>query len=123
MPVKILVLLKAKLVARRAAVPPWQRGQESVRCEEGQVGPTSNEAEQMAHGAGVVPLQQSLASSTGSQAHPRGISPVFERADAPFPQNTGIGTFSRRRNAGKRNQTMQKKKKNHHSPKHQKRVR
>lgn len=48
-----------------------------------------------------MPPQQSLSSSTGAQAHPRAISPVFERADAPLSQNTEIRILSRRRNAEK----------------------
>lgn len=48
-----------------------------------------------------MPPQQSLSSSTGAQAHPRAISPVFERADAPLSQNTEIRILSGRRNAEK----------------------
>lgn len=51
-----------------------------------------------------MPPQHSLSSSTRAQAHPRAISPVFERADAPLSQNTEIRkirTLSRRRNAEK----------------------
>lgn len=46
----------------------------------------------MAQGGAVFVFAPSadLTLCTGSQAHPRGISPGFERADVPFPLMSGI---------------------------------
>lgn len=112
-----LAHLKARLVLpKNCCCRGNQVGQGSreVKRDMGcaQVRSVLNEAEQMAQGGVVcLPPQQSLNSSTEVQAHPRAIAPVFERADAPFSQNTEIRTFSRRRNAEKNKKHAKKIKK------------